>query len=101
MTSKCLCTLYLIVLTVPLVKRHAAGQRDGCSNHQISAVIMVDFSDNGEAAVVQWSSGRCPLNLSNLLNRPPLGGRQWLTQVSSTALDHGSKLRIPSPKALL
>ncbi|GFW27507.1 neural-cadherin [Trichonephila clavipes] len=46
---------------------------------------------------------RCTLNLSRA-ERPSVGVvvRRWVpAQVSSTSLDHGSKLRGPSPKALV
>ncbi|GFY24778.1 hypothetical protein TNCV_2689691 [Trichonephila clavipes] len=51
-----------------------------------------------------FSGGRCTLNLSRL-KRPPLVevwklGEKVPAQVSSSSLDHASKLRDPSPKAL-
>ncbi|GFS98744.1 uncharacterized protein TNCV_2591891 [Trichonephila clavipes] len=49
---------------------------------------------------------RCMLNLSRAETRPPVGvawklGEGVPAQVSPTSLDHGSKLRGPSPKALV
>ncbi|GFX33747.1 hypothetical protein TNCV_3961561 [Trichonephila clavipes] len=47
---------------------------------------------------------KCTLNMSRL-KRPPIGevwkfGERVAVQVSSLSLDHGSKFRGPSPKAL-
>ncbi|GFU98041.1 hypothetical protein TNCV_233161 [Trichonephila clavipes] len=55
--------------------------------------------------LIRRVGGHCSSNLSEL-KRPPVGVMRKLgdvcvpAQVSSSSLDHGSKLRAPSPKAL-